>query len=992
MIGTVPFKHGKEASQVETVVIDAGQVSMQSFRPGRAATPPPIFFPKPQPLAARRISISANTTTPEAIQRTKSNASKEAKISAARKAQAQCLETCRRATKFGDRVSVKLLEHLTSVDQIPPSLNTLAHGFLDTCQVLLSVETGLEQSIEKAQILRPEVSAELEKQIRTSQGEIAQVETLLGKTLVSDRKGGVGKKSKWGWTKSLSDNDFGKMCATLQRTRLALQESTPVSGWNEKHGIIDRGRGKGYTGLAAALNRFSHRPKSRLDGSPKKPNVSKIATTESDALPAPEPQNISPTSSFSSGRLNSLRPEPLKPLPPLPLSKSPKSPKILTGRSDFSDARFSATTTSSYGSNDRSSRDHHRSLGSIVDETSSQRDSTDPEAILREITGLDISPSTATRVDVDPQAMPRWSPRHQHDTDDSCHQTSLISAIRERDYQMMERLLDRGVCPTAGTEAYPLQEALLMHDEESLRLLLTFGADPNEPDHNNITPLLVAIDDSFAAGAVMLLKYGADPNLPAGTELETPLAKAVAANITIFSHLFLIYGGDANYSSIDQVSLLVSAIHHKTPIKLVNLLLDYGAEINTKSREGLTPLLQAVQAARVDIVNTLLERGANANIRGPMNPLWPAIHYPQCLQVLLNHGADLKRAPGIVEIAVSTNSLEAVRMLLKAGADANAKRDGTYTALCTAIRDNRLDIAHLLLSNGADPDQKGPEYPIFKAVAHHRLHFLPALMVAGVDLHNPRSLLDTAVAYQNIDALRWLLEQGMNPNERGSKGSTPLTTAIRNSRLDMVDLLLTHGADPNFRGLEWPICLAVRQPEILERLLKGIVEPRAYRGIAEMAVVADQIESLKLLLNAGVSVEDRNGGVFSPLTTAIRESNIDIVRYLIGEGCAEVNAPGDHLPLVMAVNGYRGDIDADTQVIGMLLARGADVNKFYRGCNAAMQAVETADLAVLGMLDQLSPCGIDWSARDATGRTVRDLAIARGWEAEVEELTMLRMD
>ena len=77
------------------------------------------------------------------------------------------------------------------------------------------------------------------------------------------------------------------------------------------------------------------------------------------------------------------------------------------------------------------------------------------------------------------------------------------------------------------------------------------------------------------------------------------------------------------------------------------------------------------------------------------------------------------------------------------------------------------------------------------------------------------------------------------------------------------------------------MCMAVKQPAILKRLLPALAEPRAFKGVMEMAVVANQLESIKLLLKAGVSVEDRNGGVFSPLTTAIREERKEIVHFLL---------------------------------------------------------------------------------------------------------------
>jgi hypothetical protein len=92
---------------------------------------------------------------------------------------------------------------------------------------------------------------------------------------------------------------------------------------------------------------------------------------------------------------------------------------------------------------------------------------------------------------------------------------------------------------------------------------------------------------------------------------------------------------------------------------------------------------------------------------------------------------------------------------------------------------------------------------------------------------------------------------------------SPLTTAIRENHIEMVDLLLLRGADPHIRGQDWPVCMAVRNPPILKRILAVVSEPQAFKGIIEMAVSANQLESVKLLIAAGVSVEDKNGGVFS---------------------------------------------------------------------------------------------------------------------------------
>jgi ankyrin repeat protein len=607
---------------------------------------------------------------------------------------------------------------------------------------------------------------------------------------------------------------------------------------------------------------------------------------------------------------------------------------------------------------------------------------TEPDNLLEDIAGMELGPSKVVRLKVDPATMPRCYPRSPADSGSGNMKAALISAVRDKNHKVVEQLLNRGVSANTGPNMHALKEAILAHDEGGVRLLLLFGADPNDPDRDGITPLYASVEKSFLAGATTLLKYGADPNLVAGPDLESPLAVAVIANMVGFSHLLLTYNGDANHTTASGDTLLISATKKKTPKNFIDLLLDYGSNPNAKSREGKTALFEAIQIGRADIVTTLLEHGADPNLPGPKHMLWPSTYQSPCLQVLLSHGADHKKCPGIMELAVSINNIESVRILLKAGVNPDTKKDGTYTPLCTAIRDDRADILRLLLSNRADPNIMASEYPTFKCVTHNRVHFLPMLVAAGADLHTPKGILETAVSSNNIEALNWLLDQGVNPNDKSPKGMTPLTTAIRDDRTEMVDLLLLRGADPHMRGEDWPVCMAVRHPPILKRILSVVSEPQAFKGVMEMAVSANQLESVKLLIATGVSVEDKNGGVFSPLTTAIREDRREIVSYLLNDGGADVNSPGEHLPIVKALRRYHGK---DTEIMELLLEHGADPNKIYRGWNAIMQAVENGDVDILRLLSQMA--GVDLEVKDEMGRTVVEMAASRGWDEAVQVLT-----
>jgi ankyrin repeat protein len=102
----------------------------------------------------------------------------------------------------------------------------------------------------------------------------------------------------------------------------------------------------------------------------------------------------------------------------------------------------------------------------------------------------------------------------------------------------------------------------------------------------------------------------------------------------------------------------------------MNWLLDRGAPVDTRSAEGATPLMNAVQARNASYVELLLARGADPNaqdLRG-----FTALH----------------RAAEMGETAI-------VRALVASGADPNAEALG-HTALSFAQKRGHDEIVRLL--------------------------------------------------------------------------------------------------------------------------------------------------------------------------------------------------------------------------------------------------------------------------------------------------------
>lgn len=898
-----------------------------------------------------------------------------------------------------------MLDFLSTVKTHPLGFDELAHDFLEVCRIMWSLEAGLLECAKIHQTLPDEMLQELDKKFRTTHSDFQILDQWITRFVEYERKGTMGKIQR-GWRKMFADTGVDKMRESLAKTKEALRMSALVFQWSLGDQKIDDAVGIGYTGLAAALDRMD-RGKSVI-------GITKLKTLEQHMV-AHSLEEVSAIESLHHSSIDHRSLTPSVPhLPPvLEMAKSSTDLSPFPG-SDALSARsipdlhfpslvrrtsISDHTVSSHGGRERvisgaetfvsgssGHGSHHPSHGhghGHIDERLSG--STNGHATLvGSEDEYEHGPIKVVKIKADPFTMPRWSPRNSG-TPTPAMVDALISAIETRNSTMVEQLLDRGVPANTGADVHALNLAIRMHDVEIVRLLLLFGADPNIPgDITRKTPLYMTVEESFLDGASMLLKYGASPNVTG--DLDSPLALSVATNQFALTRLLLTYGGEPSHMMNDGDTLLIKAISQKASRKTIDLLLEYGADSNGKSREGKTPMFDAIQTGRPDIVSTLLDHGANPNLPGPKHMLWPSTYQPKCLKILLSRGADHRKAPGIMELATSINNIDSVRLLINAGVNLDAKKDGIFTPLCTSIRDNREDIFHLLLSSGANPNTPSAEYPCFKCVTHNRVHLLDPLVKAGGNLLSPKGILETAVQHNNIEAINWLLDHNVPINDKVPKtGATALTTAIKENRPELVQLLLSRGADGNVRGEDWPICLAVRQPAILKLLLPALAEPRAFKGVMEMAVSAGQLPSVKLLLRAGVSVEDRNGGVFSPLTTAIREHQNEIVKFLIDEAGADVNAPGEHLPIVKALRRMQGD---DTTILVMLLDAGANPNKVYRGHNAIIQALENGDVDVLKLL--VDKAGVDLDATDETGKTVLELAQSRGGDEASEILLQAR--
>jgi ankyrin repeat protein len=154
---------------------------------------------------------------------------------------------------------------------------------------------------------------------------------------------------------------------------------------------------------------------------------------------------------------------------------------------------------------------------------------------------------------------------------------------------------------------------------------------------------------------------------------------------------------------------------------VVRMLLERGGRINQKSRQGNTPLMNAVVLGRTKSVRLLLELGANPNTSDPtgITALMAAVVRGNlgAVQLLLDRRADPNRATA--EKATSLHlaagfrspsrfkrSADIIKVLLRKGANPNARGARGFTPLMVASRTGNPDAVKALLARGAKPNLK----------------------------------------------------------------------------------------------------------------------------------------------------------------------------------------------------------------------------------------------------------------------------------------------
>jgi ankyrin repeat protein len=429
----------------------------------------------------------------------------------------------------------------------------------------------------------------------------------------------------------------------------------------------------------------------------------------------------------------------------------------------------------------------------------------------------------------------------------------------------------------------------------------------------------------------------------------------------------------------------------KGDIAAVRTLIQQKANVNATQADGASALHWAAYRGDRELIDVLLKAGANPRVanREGATPLWLSSIRGDAaiIGALIAAGADpneqlpLGRTP--LMAAARTGNVEALKVLIDLGANVNVKETlrGT-TPLMWAADEAHPEAVQYLIWRGADINARSNPAPRGRGPALGKAND-PRKAVAAQG-----AALAAREASPDLGALRALGEganaANQNQGQRGAAAGNNNNAAANNNAANNDDQDDAGGGFGGGRGRQ---------------------EPNDGGGLTPLiyATRSNDIESIKILLEAGVDINQVSGYGWSALLVATQNRYYKLGAFLLERG-ADPNLAnkGGWNPLYLATDNRniengdypvrKGDMD-HLEFITLLLDKGADVNARVKdstetrtvftnqwldenGATAFLRASQSGDIELMKLL---LARGADPKIATVLNVTALQVAAGIGW-------------
>lgn len=279
--------------------------------------------------------------------------------------------------------------------------------------------------------------------------------------------------------------------------------------------------------------------------------------------------------------------------------------------------------------------------------------------------------------------------------------------------------------------------------------------------------LIVAANQARMDKLLSALRLGADPNA----------AEQISDSNVVEDTMFM---------RAQPVASLMGACY--SPIsdtrvaRIIDILLDHGANPDVQDTRGQTPLMLCGQKGLTESVEMLLQHGADpaikdadgrtAAIRAAELARWPIV------KMIEGTSKTQQLTTATLLGALWEGSVTRTQMAIAERADVNATNFLGWSALSMAAeRCDKPELSSLLIRAGANVDNggvPGASTPLTMATDRGCIQIMRELLEAGADVN---------------------IKNGWPYVEDGPTGETPIFAAVRNGNREALALLLAKGAD-----------------------------------------------------------------------------------------------------------------------------------------------------------------------------------------------------